>query len=169
MKVPTEAEMRIMRDNLELRGSGVYWKNRFNYAIDLAKPAGTKNELGYLQIRITADKGQRRWYAHRIAYYLYHGIWPTQILDHKDQDKQNNDPGNLRLATLSLNQQNTPARANNKTGIKGVKFCNRDKRFVAFISINNKKINKNFATLQEAIDCRKQLEKTYHPWSPSVA
>ena len=166
MKVPTEAEMQAMRDCLELRGSSLWWKIQRSNRTDMTKPAGSKHNDGYQVIGLTVEKRDRVWLAHQIAYYLHHGTWPTQMIDHKDHDKQNNDPENLRLATASLNGQNTSARVNNKLGIKGVRKYQNGYR--AGITIKRKAYQKLFPTLQEAIDYRKELEKTYHPWSPSV-
>lgn len=158
--------MQAMKDRLEIRGSSLWWKVKPSNNVDIAKPAGRKSKRGYQQITLTVDQGERLWMAHRVTYFLHYGVWPTQILDHKDRDTLNNDPENLRLATASTNQQNTIAQVNNILGVKGVQKQNL--RYIAHLTVNDITHRNYFPTLQEAIDYRKELEKTYHPWSPSV-
>jgi HNH endonuclease len=98
--------------------------------------------------------------------FLHYSIWPDTILDHCDGDKTNNNPANLRLATKQLNAQNSKIHIDNALGVKGV--YRKRKGFRTELTINSKTFSKNFPTLQEAIDHRKHLEKTYHPWAPTV-
>jgi hypothetical protein len=120
MKVPTEAEMQAMRERLEVRGSSVWWKVKSSGRIDMTKPAGRVSDRGYVYICLSVAGLKKFWLAHRIAYFLHHSVWPTSLVDHKDQDPTNNSPRNLRLGTESLNKQNRPAQKNSKTGVKGV-------------------------------------------------
>ena len=60
--------------------------------------------------------------AHRLAWRLHYGEWPTGLIDHRDLDKQNNRISNLRPATYSQNEQNKPASGRSKTGQRGVYF-----------------------------------------------
>lgn len=59
--------------------------------------------------------------AHRLAWLYEHGVWPSGLIDHVDENKQNNRLVNLRVASLSENatNQSRPQR-NNKLGIRGV-------------------------------------------------
>jgi hypothetical protein len=43
---------------------------------------------------------------HRVAWYLYHGEWPKDQIDHVDHDATNNKIKNLRAATQSENNMN---------------------------------------------------------------
>jgi hypothetical protein len=133
--------------------------------VDMTKPAGRRNKNGYAQLRLSVCGLSNFWQAHQIVYYLHYGTWPTQMLDHKDQDKQNNDPENLRLATSVLNQQNTPVQSNNKTGVKGVYRIGGVYR--AQLWVQGRRHQKHFPTLEEAIAHRKYLEEKYHPFAPS--
>ena len=165
MKVPTEAEMQAMKDRLEIRGSSLWWKVRGSTRIDMTKPAGRRNKVGYQQISLTVDQGDRLWLAHRVAYFLHHGTWPAVMLDHKDQDKQNNDPENLRLTTSALNRQNTAAHTDNALGVKGVRQYG--KGYEAYLTVQGTQHSKKLPTLQQAIDHRRYLEETFHPFAPS--
>ena len=70
--------------------------------------------------------GQTAIGAHRLAWLWVHGDLPPKV-DHEDLDKANNKIGNLRVATQSQNQANTPISKRNKSGFKGVHFCRERK------------------------------------------
>jgi len=61
----------------------------------------------------------KTYYAHRLAWFFVHGVWPTTI-DHIDFDPSNNSIANLRECSVSQNQANKPKYSNNTTGFKGV-------------------------------------------------
>jgi HNH endonuclease len=79
--------------------------------------AGTAMKNGYREIAIN----QVRYYAHRLAWFFVHGVWPKK-LDHKNRDRADNRIENLREATISQNQANAMARKAN--GLKGAYFTN---------------------------------------------
>lgn len=58
--------------------------------------------------------------AHRVAYALYHGRWPSGFIDHINCKKDDNRIENLRDATRSQNGGNLRAPRTNTTGFKGV-------------------------------------------------
>lgn len=97
--------------------------------------AGSPNTNGHIQIMI--DKIY--YMAHNLAWFYMTGEWPQNIVDHKDRNYSNNKWENLRPATFSQNQGNTKIRKDNKTGYKGVHFDKRSNKFVAQITIYNKR------------------------------
>ena len=58
--------------------------------------------------------------AHRIAFAIYYGRWPSDFIDHINGDGTDNRIINLREATHSQNQHNRKISKNNKSGYKGV-------------------------------------------------
>ena len=79
--------------------------------------AGTKHHSGYWQISISG----RIYLSHRLAFLYMNGEFPLNCVDHIDGDKGNNTFKNLRIATLSQNQQNRKVAAKNtKSGVLGV-------------------------------------------------
>jgi len=64
------------------------------------------------------------------------GDWPSGVVDHKDGNRANNVGKNLRDATL---QQNNWNRKPNSSGLKGVSYVPRRKKWRAQIRVNGKK------------------------------
>ena len=64
--------------------------------------------------------GDRHHLAHRVAWFLSTGEWPTQNIDHIDHDKTNNRFANLRLVSHEQNMRNTTLYKSNDTGVAGV-------------------------------------------------
>ncbi|WP_138725689.1 HNH endonuclease [Pseudomonas lactis] len=61
--------------------------------------------------------------AHRLIWELIHGAIPGGMqVDHIDGNGLNNNIGNLRLVTNSINCRNTATRQDNSTGVTGVRL-----------------------------------------------
>jgi len=81
--------------------------------VTVGLPAGSKRKDGY--VRVVLDG--RRYFAHRIAWYLKHGIDPGERqIDHINRVKSDNRPENLRLATNYENAQNRLDQPRTRTG-----------------------------------------------------
>jgi hypothetical protein len=95
--------------------------------------AGAIEAGGY--IRICIDGRFHR--AHRLAWLLAHGAWPTRSIDHINGNKADNRLCNLRDVTANVNLQNIRrARSDNRSGLLGVA---RDKTgFRAVIKVAGK-------------------------------
>lgn len=61
------------------------------------------------------------------------------VIDHADRDSLNNQRANLRKATNSNNIKNTLARANSKTGVKGVHWDHAKQRYIVQVTVNGKR------------------------------
>lgn len=62
----------------------------------------------------------RKVRAHRIAWLLHYGEWPSSHIDHINGDRSDNRLSNLRDVPRTSNQRNMKRRSNNKSGISGV-------------------------------------------------
>jgi hypothetical protein len=108
----------------------------------------TTNISGYTRLVI---KGQS-YRAHRIVRAWVDGKDPGEtLLDHVDQNRQNNQPWNIRPCTSSQNLANVSKR-------KGYKLLSKNstyrKSFRAVICLNRKSIHLGyFATAEEARAC----------------
>jgi hypothetical protein len=118
--------------------TGVFrWRvNRGPMAI-AGNVAGSPNTKGYWDIGL----GGRLYKAHRLAWLYVFGEWPPHQVDHRDGNRRNNAIANLRLATNQQNQANRGPQRNNTSGHKGVSWHRRERKWVAQMKVNGRKVN----------------------------
>jgi hypothetical protein len=91
------------------------------------RAAGTIDGKGYVQVNVDG----RFYGAHRLIWMHAHGVDPAGLeIDHKNGDRVDNRPCNLRLATRGENMRNSTARGD---WPKGVYLCKKDGKFRAQI------------------------------------
>lgn len=78
--------------------------------------AGYIMRTGYRLIEI-AD---RPYLAHRLAWVIVHGYWPTEHIDHINGIRADNRQANLREATQANNGWNQKKHDDGSSGYKGV-------------------------------------------------
>lgn len=91
----------------------------------------------YRGVALLKDRKQTTFLVHRLvmqAFEAYEGP-----VDHVDRCGANNAISNLRRASLSQNQANQGMRRNNTSGFKGVTWDRRANRWMAQISVANKR------------------------------
>lgn len=88
-------------------------------------------------------------------------------VDHYNNDTLNNRRGNLRVATRSENHQNRAgAQRNSKSGIRGVCWCKRKKKWQALIKVGEKRKHLGyFSTIEDAEIVVKEARRIYMPFS----
>jgi hypothetical protein len=105
---------------------------------------------------------KRRAYAHRIAWLLHYGVWPTNHIDHINGDRSDNRIVNLRDATPLENRRNSRRRSDNKSGICGVSWCPRSNKWETCIRVKGRSIHLGkFASLSEAAAARAEASAKY--------
>ena len=130
---------------LEYRDGGLYWRCDRGSNAKAGECAGRRLKTGYRSIHISGRKHQE----HRLVFLWWHGVVPEQI-DHRNGIKDDNRIENLRRATHSTNQVNTPDR-NSKSGVRGVRYVDRSGKWVARIYQDGKEVRVGtFATIDEA-------------------
>jgi hypothetical protein len=98
--------------------------------------AGTVDRDGYIVIR-HLGKGYK---AHRIAWLLTHGVWPSGVIDHINGKKSDNRISNLRDVDIVTNAQNlTGAPKNGASGLRWVSWFSQYKKWKASFSFNRKR------------------------------
>lgn len=127
------------------------------------------------QEAFTADNGHgyrcgqingRRYQAHRVIWLLHSGEWPCDQIDHINGDRQDNRLVNLREASSSENHKNQRVSSNSTSGVCGVRWHTRDKKWNAHITIDGKANSLGyFALMEDAIAARKAAEARlgFHP------
>lgn len=102
------------------------------------------------------------YYAHRIAWLLATGEWPSEFIDHIDGDPTNNRFSNLRAVSSAGNAQNMSLSSRNKSGILGVHFNTHVGRWTAQIRLGAKAVHLGFFdTKEEAAEARKLASERY--------
>lgn len=94
--------------------------------------------------------------AHRVAWALYYGCWPSTLLDHRNRIKTDNRIKNLRPATIAQNSANS-IRSPNKSGYRGVYREEGNKNWFASIKINGK--NKNLGTFSDPKEAHEAYQR----------
>jgi len=168
MKVWTDEEKLYINENFRYEPDTglIYWKKKNNIGQPrkMDKPVGNYEGGGYLQISVVLHNYQWRIRAHRVAWYLYYGKVPSDLIDHIDHNKINNKINNLRAINHSKNVrhssiQKAKLRKRAEGHCIGVYIMHRNhnlkKPYRATYSINNKKMCLGYyATMVEAAKVR---------------
>lgn len=80
---------------------------------------------------------------------------PLIEIDHINHNRYDNRKNNLRELTPSENQHNKQLNKNNRIGITGIGYSNRDRRYISTVIKNRIKHTKYCKTIQEALAWRK--------------
>jgi len=133
----------------EYRDGDLYWK---------PEKAGTIDGSGYWQ---TGIKG-RYFKNHRLIFLMHHGYLPN-VIDHIDGNKTNNKIENLREATRSQNNCNTKISSKNTSGIKGVSWVEKFKKWRARIYVEKKMYHLGyFEDFEDAVKASKKARQELH-------
>lgn len=117
---------------------------------------------GHLQGRIF----NRSFLAHRVAWAIHHGVWPTHQIDHINGDPSDNRAANLRDVPNKENHRNMKRPTSNTSGVVGVQWVSRFNLWLASIGIDGKTVYLGmFKRFQDAVTARKEGEAKYgfHP------
>ena len=109
---------------------------------------------------------QKCYYSYRLAWLWMTGEWPIQDIDHKDGNPSNNRFSNLRLCTMSQNQQNRrKACGDTHSGLLGV-YPQAYGSWYARIKTNGKLIHLGtYITKEEAHAAYVKAKRKYHEFN----
>ena len=143
------------------RETGVIkWRKRTKCQRDnLVAGCTRSSDDGYIYINI---KG-KQYGAHRIALLLAYGFYSDDLqVDHINHVRNDNRLVNLRFVTKSGNQRNQSRRNDNTSGVTGVRYNKRARKYVAYIKVDDLRIHLgSFVSLEEAAKTRKAAELKY--------
>lgn len=139
--------------------SGLFtWTTNVSSRALTGQTAGTLVN-GYVCISIFG----KRYQAHRLAFALVNGEFPTLLVDHINGVINDNRWSNLRLATNSQNTCNSRLSSRNSTGVKGVSFDRSRNLYRARIDINGSAIRLGrFDSLEDASQAVFDARLFYH-------
>lgn len=137
VKVGPLSQDELMRFLSYNETTGIFvWKIGFQHGpVKTGCPAGTKASSGYIVIAIN----RKKYFAHRLAWQYIHGEVPGGNIDHINGLKHDNRIENLRIATKSQNAANSKVSTMNTSGVKGVSWSNKAKKWVVQVRDKGKK------------------------------
>ena len=96
------------------------------------------------------------------------GCWPDGWIDHIDGDPLNNRLENLREVSPQESSRNLSIPRHNTSGCVGVQYTSNrhaKKKWRAQVTVDNRQIQRQFSTREEAVAQRRAWEKEYgfHP------
>lgn len=160
---PTPDELRS-RLRYEPETGLLYWRDGEKFAGRRAFVAVTKRGYHATTFRPRAGK-QTSLSAHRVAWAIYHGEWPSGQIDHINGDKLDNRILNLRDVSNAVNAKNMALKSNNKSGVPGVFRHSQTGKWSAQINNGEKTIGLGcFDSFGDAVIARKAAERAlgYH-------
>ena len=100
------------------RETGVFtWTRSRRGPVRAGEAAGYTDPKGYVVIHLFG----RNIRAHRLAWFVCHGKWPSLDLDHINGKRSDNRIANLREVGNAINRENMRSpRADNRSGFLGV-------------------------------------------------
>jgi hypothetical protein len=102
-------------------------------------------------------------------FFMAHGRWPAEYLDHINLDRSDNRPGNLREVSHAQNHQNRGIKADNKSGFPGIRQ-KPDGKWTAQIGVNRRNFNLGtFTTKAAAMLAYIEAKQEKHPAAPREA
>lgn len=114
-----------------------------------------KNHLGYI---VAPNQDNERILMHRLIINCPN----TMVVDHINHNKSDNRKNNLRICTNQQNSFNRKSSPNNTSGVIGVFWNKTRHKWVAHITINNKKISLGYyKNINDAITARLKAEQKY--------
>jgi hypothetical protein len=103
----------------------------------VGQEAGSTNTLGYRVVSVD----NRHQYVHRVVWLYWHGYLPEHGIDHINRDKTDNRIENLREVGKACNARNTGNPRNNTSGIKGIKWFEKTKKWRVGIYVSGRTIH----------------------------
>lgn len=139
------------------------WAFKLSRKVVVGSVAGCKCKRdGYIKVRFE----NRLYLAHRIIWEAVVGKIPEGMqIDHINHDRSDNRIENLRVVTHIENGMNQSMCVRNKSGVTGVSWHSRDKKWKAVISKDRKAISLGyFNNFDDAVAARlsAEIEFGYH-------
>lgn len=120
--------------------TGVFVRNINVGNRKVGEVAGTVDKkTGYRVIQIDG----KFYKAHRLA-FLYMGKDIPNFVDHINGQQDDNRWENIRPATIVQNNQNAKSRKDNSSGVKGVSWCKRERKWIGYVYANGRAVLRKY-------------------------
>ncbi len=142
--------------------TGIFkWKVATSNRVKVGGIAGSKHKSGYIQIRIK----NKQYYAQRLAWLYMEGYFPENTIDYINRVKYDNRWKNLRHVSNQCSVRNRNIRSDNNSGIIGVSWVKKNKKWQSQICVNKKPMHLGFyKNIDDAVKVRWKNEVKYN-WS----
>jgi len=129
IKKPRRATLNEIMKRLSLEGGRVIYLSN-------GKEVAKNSKAVYKQVQVNNEV----LYLHHVSFFLDTGRWPKSHIDHKDGNRHNNDPKNLReLGDWDNNRAFSSKRSCCSSKFRGVYFCNSRKKYVVKVEYKRKR------------------------------
>ena len=119
------------------KNTGVWtWRadRRSNINARKNERAGNVTRSGYREINIYGKKYQ----SSRLAFFYCCGYFPENDVDHINRVRDDDRWNNMREVSRSCNVRNTGNRSSNSSGVKGIGWSHKTRKWVAYIMVYGK-------------------------------
>lgn len=125
----------------------------------VGREAGSVYDHGYRVVSV----GRARYVAARIIWLMQTGAWPVGEIDHINHQRDDNRWANLRDVDRLGNQHNLGGNRANTSGVPGVSWHKRSRKWFAHIRVGGKqKALGYFSNFEDAVAAREQGKKDHH-------
>lgn len=143
----------------------IYWKiqikdqSKCKYPCSVGDVAGNVNNRGYVVVNMFGGQ----FMVHRIVWEIHNGPIPDGMeIDHINHDTTDNRIENLRIVDRSGNMRNKTIDKRNSSGVTGVYYHRKNKKWYAQIMHNKKRLHLGFfVSFDEAAKARKDAELNF--------
>jgi hypothetical protein len=126
----TQSELKSQIHYDSKTGLFTWLKNKST--VKVGNVAGCLKKDGYIHIKFN----NKTYPAHRLSWLYVYGHMPNYYLDHINGCPSDNRITNLREATASQNSHNVKITCRNTSGIKGIYWHKKSKKWIAKVSVN---------------------------------
>lgn len=116
--------------------------------VSAGKVAGSLTKYGYWVVKLE----RKQYRAHRLAWFIAHGVWPIGEVDHINGDRLDNRLANLRIVDRAGNSQNQlrAHRDNRSCGLLGVTWNKQHGKWQAKLQARKKRHHVGYFSDPEA-------------------
>ena len=129
--------------------------NRYKNFVSNEKMMKLSNDRGYLKVHLCKNSIAKCFRVHRLVYITFIGeLKNNKVIDHIDNDKQNNSITNLQQITPRLNIIKSKVLLKSTSKYTGVSWSSNNNKWHACIEVNGKTKHLGlFSSEDDARDC----------------
>lgn len=173
-KLPSQEYLRVLLD-YDHRTGGLLWRKRDISLFENGGHGAAHNRdkwngrmAGKEALACIKGDGYRHgaiegvhYASHRVIWKWMTGMDPDEV-DHIDGDRKNNKWSNLRSVTRTENGRNSARHKDNTSGVTGVRYNAKNRKWQAYIMQGVRFINLgSHANFEDAVSARKEGERVH--------